>query len=103
MKSTSVHIKNLTDRVVHLKSADRDSVSIMPKASAWVDIKFLDWQPPSPKVISINHHSYKLAQEAKAKLHISRTVSAAPNVVENHVPLTDSVVAEEHAANVQTA
>jgi hypothetical protein len=69
MPIPTVKVKNLTNHVLHLKSADRDSVSIMPKANAVVHLKFVDWQTPSPKTLFIDQVSLSNAKKLKASLN----------------------------------
>jgi hypothetical protein len=60
-----VKVRNLTNHVQHLRSADRDSVSVMPKSTAYVMLKFVDWQTPSPKDIYIDPASLAAAKKLK--------------------------------------
>lgn len=62
-----VKIKNLTSHIINLRSADGDSIDIMPKALAHVKLKFVDWQPPSPKIIFVDPKSLEKAKQLNQK------------------------------------
>ncbi len=88
-----VKVKNLTDKVVHLRSADNDTLPLMPGASAYVKLKFVDWQTPSPKTVYIDQASLAAAKELKQKLaigNISANPVPTPSASAEAIPATAS-------------